>query len=151
MINATIFKSAFVSLVLISFAMARPADSESKPEEPHPDILDLQSSKPSTTTTLRPTVPGDHYDQRQNGTKNFRIHVDGVVFLVAPAEALLLAGELDPSLLGIGQGGSSSKPEAEDNDNSGSLSLLADDSKKLAVVKRKSAHGFVKFSFFPIF
>jgi len=34
----------------------------------------------------------DYYDQRQNGTENYRIHVDGVVLVFAPVEALLLAG-----------------------------------------------------------
>ncbi|KAF3421252.1 hypothetical protein E2986_12336 [Frieseomelitta varia] len=34
----------------------------------------------------------DHYDQRQNGSENFRIHVDGVMLVVAPVEAFLLTG-----------------------------------------------------------
>lgn len=34
----------------------------------------------------------DFYDQRQNGTENWRIHVDGVVLVFAPVETLLLAG-----------------------------------------------------------
>lgn len=31
------------------------------------------------------------YDQRQNGTENYRINIDGVVLVIAPPEALLLA------------------------------------------------------------
>ncbi|KAK9295793.1 hypothetical protein QLX08_010004 [Tetragonisca angustula] len=34
----------------------------------------------------------DHYDQRQNGSENFRVHVDGVMLVVAPVEAFLLTG-----------------------------------------------------------
>lgn len=34
----------------------------------------------------------NEYDQRQNGTENYRIQVDGLVVVVAPVEALLLAG-----------------------------------------------------------
>ncbi|XP_047528039.1 uncharacterized protein LOC125064831 [Vanessa atalanta] len=32
-----------------------------------------------------------HYDQRQNGTENYRLNIDGVVIAVAPAESLLEA------------------------------------------------------------
>jgi len=44
----------------------------------------------AVTTTRSDT--SDYYDQRQNGTENYRIHVDGVVLVFAPIEALLLAG-----------------------------------------------------------
>ncbi|KAJ0180703.1 hypothetical protein K1T71_004107 [Dendrolimus kikuchii] len=40
----------------------------------------------------------DVYDQRQNGTENYRLNIDGVVIAVAPAEALLAAAsEIDLS------------------------------------------------------
>ncbi|CAK1545173.1 unnamed protein product [Leptosia nina] len=32
-----------------------------------------------------------HFDQRQNGTENYRLNIDGVVIAVAPAESLLAA------------------------------------------------------------
>lgn len=39
---------------------------------------------------------GQHYDQRQNGTENYRLNIDGVVFAFAPAESLLAAAsEID--------------------------------------------------------
>ncbi|XP_067205070.1 uncharacterized protein [Linepithema humile] len=47
----------------------------------------------------------DYYDQRQNGSENWRIHVDGVVLVFAPVETLLLAG-LAGSNLSIPDGGS---------------------------------------------
>lgn len=43
----------------------------------------------------------DHYDQRQNGTENYRINVDGVLFAVAPAEALLSSSSDIEELLGL--------------------------------------------------
>ncbi|EZA48484.1 hypothetical protein X777_12978 [Ooceraea biroi] len=46
----------------------------------------------ASPTTARPDASTDYYDQRQNGTENYRIHVDGVVLVFAPVEALLLAG-----------------------------------------------------------
>ncbi|XP_053625664.1 uncharacterized protein LOC128683761 [Plodia interpunctella] len=37
-----------------------------------------------------------HYDQRQNGTENYRLNIDGVVIAVAPADSLLAAAsEID--------------------------------------------------------
>ncbi|CAG4912159.1 unnamed protein product [Colias eurytheme] len=39
-----------------------------------------------------------HYDQRQNGTENYRLNIDGVVIAIAPAESLLAAAsDLDIS------------------------------------------------------
>lgn len=32
-----------------------------------------------------------HYDQRQNGSENYRLNIDGVVIAVAPADSLLAA------------------------------------------------------------
>ncbi|GLH07637.1 Uncharacterized protein GBIM_13095 [Gryllus bimaculatus] len=46
------------------------------------------------------------YDQRQNGTENYRLHIDGVVIAVAPAEMLLnLADLVDFSSFGGTSGG----------------------------------------------
>ncbi|KAL2735920.1 hypothetical protein V1478_002604 [Vespula squamosa] len=58
--------------------------------------LPIQEENVSTTSSSLSTLSnsGDHYDQRQNGTDNYRIHVDGVVVVVAPVEALLLAGDV---------------------------------------------------------
>ncbi|KAJ8725844.1 hypothetical protein PYW08_004027 [Mythimna loreyi] len=40
-----------------------------------------------------------HYDQRQNGSENYRLNIDGVVIAVAPAESLLSAlGDMDDLL-----------------------------------------------------
>ncbi|CAK1581626.1 unnamed protein product [Parnassius mnemosyne] len=35
--------------------------------------------------------PDRHFDQRQNGTENYRLNIDGVVIAVAPAESFLAA------------------------------------------------------------
>lgn len=47
------------------------------------------------TLTVVASAPTDcadrHYDQRQNGTENYRLNIDGVVIAVAPAESLLAA------------------------------------------------------------
>lgn len=51
----------------------------------------------AATTTAEPTLghlgaATDYFDQRQNGSENWRVHIDGVVLVFAPVEALLLAG-----------------------------------------------------------
>lgn len=48
---------------------------------------------------LAAAAPADvHYDQRQNGTENYRLNIDGVVIAVAPADSLLAAAsDLDIS------------------------------------------------------
>lgn len=49
--------------------------------------------------TAAPFPPShDVYDQRQNGTENYRLNIDGVVIAIAPADALLAAAsEIDLS------------------------------------------------------
>ncbi|CAB3235049.1 unnamed protein product [Arctia plantaginis] len=43
-----------------------------------------------------PDCTQNHYDQRQNGSENYRLNIDGVVVAVAPAESLLSAfGDID--------------------------------------------------------
>ncbi|CAH2086171.1 unnamed protein product [Euphydryas editha] len=48
-------------------------------------LLSLTSAAPA------PDCDHTHYDQRQNGTENYRLNIDGVVIAVAPAETLLEA------------------------------------------------------------
>ncbi|XP_012277781.1 uncharacterized protein LOC105698270 [Orussus abietinus] len=115
-INTRIFKTVTVFLVLYEGVVSG-----------LPLEVGEQSSKPTTSAPL-----GDHYDQRQNGTENYRIHVDGLVLVVAPVEALLLAGGIpgastEPNLAALGQDGllenskpgspgpTKPKPEVEDN------------------------------------
>ncbi|XP_076666229.1 uncharacterized protein LOC143367869 [Andrena cerasifolii] len=65
---------------------------------------DTSIAESTTTKPAELSSENDHYDQRQNGTDNYRIHVDGVVLAFAPVEALLLAGAngIDkPSLIPI--------------------------------------------------
>lgn len=73
----------------------------------------VESSNPTTSTPFNSTI--DHYDQRQNGSENYRVHVDGVMLVIAPVETLLLAGAADnnkPSLPAIDSSKPpSSKPE----------------------------------------
>ncbi|XP_072944193.1 uncharacterized protein [Epargyreus clarus] len=38
-----------------------------------------------------PDCHDSHYDQRQNGTENYRVNIDGIVIAVAPAESFLAA------------------------------------------------------------
>ncbi|XP_043272446.1 uncharacterized protein [Venturia canescens] len=77
------------------------------------------SRSPEDSTSANEEKPqiGDHYDQRQNGTENYRIHVDGLVLVVAPIEGLLLAGGLpgigDSSIFGT-PGPSVEKPKPEE-------------------------------------
>lgn len=55
-------------------------------------LLNLASSAPVDCKDGH----GEHYDQRQNGTENYRLNIDGVVIAVAPADSLLAAAsELD--------------------------------------------------------
>ncbi|XP_024885080.1 uncharacterized protein LOC112463117 [Temnothorax curvispinosus] len=53
-----------------------------------PQEIDVTTAAP----TSRYPDTTDFYDQRQNGSENYRIHVDGFVVVLAPVEALLLAG-----------------------------------------------------------
>lgn len=58
-------------------------------------LLFLIAAIASTTAfTLRDIGKEDehvHYDQRQNGTENYRVNIDGVLLAVAPAEPFLNA------------------------------------------------------------
>lgn len=95
-INMRIFKTV---LLIVSFG----ASVRCLPvaEEPSNNKTEASSSliPQETTTAAIPTSDTiDYYDQRQNGSENYRIHVDGVVFIFAPVEALLLAGATDSNL-----------------------------------------------------
>ncbi|KAJ8722501.1 hypothetical protein PYW07_003681 [Mythimna separata] len=51
------------------------------------------------TAAPAPDCAMKHYDQRQNGSENYRLNIDGVVIAVAPAESLLSAlGDMDDLL-----------------------------------------------------
>lgn len=53
-------------------------------------MVTLTAAAPAADCTER------HYDQRQNGTENYRLNIDGVVIAVAPAETLFAAAsEID--------------------------------------------------------
>lgn len=52
-------------------------------------LLSLASAAPAPAPA--PDCDHAHYDQRQNGTENYRLNIDGVVIAVAPADTLLEA------------------------------------------------------------
>lgn len=105
-INMRIFKTV---LLLAAFCSNRVA--QCLPIANETSIV--ESSNPTTSTPFNSTI--DHYDQRQNGSENYRVHVDGVMLVIAPVETLLLAGAADnnkPSLPAIDSSKPpSSKPE----------------------------------------
>ncbi|XP_045445894.1 uncharacterized protein LOC123653970 [Melitaea cinxia] len=87
-------------------------------------LLSLASAAPAPA----PDCDHAHYDQRQNGTENYRLNIDGVVIAVAPADTLLeaasdLSDYFDQSNLEVllkpsseqssVKPGDSSKPESE--------------------------------------
>lgn len=47
----------------------------------------------SDAAALKEVEPERIYDQRQNGTENYRINVDGVFVMIAPAEDILDAAQ----------------------------------------------------------
>ncbi|XP_014478016.1 PREDICTED: uncharacterized protein LOC106746216 [Dinoponera quadriceps] len=89
-INMRIFKTVLLIAYLGASARCLPVDGGESSEPSAPSA--------SEPTTVEPAaLPGaqsdtNYYDQRQNGSENYRIHVDGVVLVFAPVEALLLAG-----------------------------------------------------------
>ncbi|XP_006613673.1 uncharacterized protein LOC122715119 [Apis laboriosa] len=105
-INMRIFKTV---LLLAAFCSNRVA--QCLPIANETSIV--ESSNPTTSTPFNSTI--DYYDQRQNGSENYRVHVDGVMLVIAPVETLLLAGVADnnkPSLPAIDSSKPpSSKPE----------------------------------------
>ncbi|XP_011269712.1 uncharacterized protein LOC105259459 isoform X2 [Camponotus floridanus] len=93
-INMRIFKTV---LLIVSFG----ASVRCLPVAEEPSKTETSSSlipQETTTAAISTSDTIDYYDQRQNGSENYRIHVDGVVFVFAPVEALLLAGATDSNL-----------------------------------------------------
>ncbi|XP_076283747.1 uncharacterized protein LOC143210616 [Lasioglossum baleicum] len=82
-INTRIFKMVVLLLLPMVMNLNR---IECKPLTNETSLEDLTTALPSSSS---PQV--DHYDQRQNGTENYRVHLDGIVFVLAPVEALFLA------------------------------------------------------------
>ncbi|XP_017890182.1 uncharacterized protein LOC108631024 [Ceratina calcarata] len=95
-INMRIFKTVLLLAVVYLFRAVQclPIADETSITDPSSSTL-----TPPPTPPLYSSASDDLYDQRQNGTENYRIHVDGLVFVVAPAEALLAAAaENKPNL-----------------------------------------------------
>lgn len=73
-----------VMLLALAAASALPAPAPSS------------SNSSSQTDPQNPVVAEDVlYDQRQNGTENFRVQMSDVTLIVAPAEALLAVNPSD--------------------------------------------------------
>lgn len=102
-INMRIFKTVLLIASFGASVRCLPITEESSTTEVSSSSVIPQEA----TTALSHPDTTDYYDQRQNGTENYRIHVDGVVFVFAPVEAMLLAGATD-SNLPISNGGSQS-------------------------------------------
>ncbi|KAL6447047.1 hypothetical protein ACFW04_001418 [Cataglyphis niger] len=96
-INMRIFKTVLLIASFGTSVRCLPvAEESSKTEVSSSMILQETTTAASISTDSNIT---DYYDQRQNGTENYRIHVDGVVFVFAPVETLLLmGGEIDSNL-----------------------------------------------------
>lgn len=85
---------ALACLGLLSIARAAPASASTTTTTAAPAL----PPQPENT----PLQPGEEfYDQRQNGSENYRIHMDGMVVVVAPPEALMSIS----NVAGGGQGG----------------------------------------------
>ncbi|XP_070167726.1 uncharacterized protein [Polyergus mexicanus] len=92
-INMRIFKTVLLIASFGTSVRCLPITEESPKSEVSSSVIPQETTAASISDTT------DYYDQRQNGTENYRIHVDGVVFVFAPVEALLLmAGETDSNL-----------------------------------------------------
>ncbi|XP_033328083.2 uncharacterized protein LOC117221324 [Megalopta genalis] len=78
-INMRVFKTALLLVALLSNR------GECLPLTNETSTVDQTTPFPDSTSVA------DHYDQRQEGGENYRVHVGGVVVVIAPVEALLLA------------------------------------------------------------
>lgn len=87
-INMRIFKTVLLITFFGASAWCLPVSDVLKTEAPSliPSTM-INAGEPTSTR-----LDTDYYDQRQNGTENYRIQVDGVVLVFAPVDALLLAG-----------------------------------------------------------
>lgn len=83
-------------------------EDESKPPSSSSAMKEPQAPCSSTTDRDCDSAPKPEnyvdrrqfdYDQRQNGTENYRIQVDGLVLVLAPVEALLLAGGMGSEMM----------------------------------------------------
>ncbi|XP_014607505.1 PREDICTED: uncharacterized protein LOC106788607 [Polistes canadensis] len=85
-INMRLFKTTVLLFLLLAFVGT------------HVRSLPLDESEITSSTKISSSSLSssfeDHYDQRQNGSENYRVHIDGVVIVIAPVEALLMANDL---------------------------------------------------------
>jgi hypothetical protein len=100
-INMRIFKTILV--LLMAFSSLTEALPVSSLRLEHRDADDGGLELPLDVTNApelsdSATPKEDYFDQRQNGTENYRIHVDGLVLVVAPVEALLLASGMPDNI-----------------------------------------------------
>lgn len=113
-------------------------------------LLSLASAAPAPAPA--PDCDHVHYDQRQNGTENYRLNIDGVVIAVAPADTLLeaasdLSDYFDQSNLELllkpspeqssAKPEDSSKPESEKPLSNGSLNSELSAQKKDASARKQ--------------
>lgn len=93
-INMRIFKTVLLIAYLGAGTRCLPVDGESATTESKTEAFVPSTTEAIIGAPALPTTQSDvnYYDQRQNGSENYRIHVDGVVLVFAPIEALLLAG-----------------------------------------------------------
>ncbi|XP_072745881.1 uncharacterized protein [Anoplolepis gracilipes] len=95
-INMRIFKTVLLIASCGVSVRCLPIAEESPKIEVSSSVIPEDITTAASIFTNSDTI--DYYDQRQNGTENYRIHVDGVIFVFAPVEALLLAGSTDSNL-----------------------------------------------------
>uniref|UniRef100_A0ABD2WJ30 DUF4794 domain-containing protein n=1 Tax=Trichogramma kaykai TaxID=54128 RepID=A0ABD2WJ30_9HYME len=96
------------------------------------------AAAPSATITAAPLIEQDksndrdidRYDQRQNGTENYRVNVDGLVFILAPAETLLMGAALGPDFSSM----FTEKPSKPDSNDA--LTIKPKDHEKVQVVPK---------------
>lgn len=114
MLSAMSSLLAVAAVSLLTGTAAAPAASTTTTAAPAPVAAPLPE--------ITPLQPGEEfYDQRQNGSENYRIHMDGMVVVVAPPEALMSVagaaggqgGQLEQQLLDIV---AQQQAGAEDND-----------------------------------
>ena len=95
----------------ISSSEMKPTPDDEKPSSSSSSSSIPKPQTPCSSTTGQDcgsgSKPGNYvdqrhydYDQRQNGTENYRIQVDGLVLVLAPVEALLLAGGMGSEMGG---------------------------------------------------
>lgn len=89
-INMRIFKTVLLIASFGTSVRCLPVAEESSKTEASSSVISQETTTAASISTHSDIT--DYYDQRQNGTENYRIHLDGVVFVFAPVEALLLMG-----------------------------------------------------------